>query len=124
VALTAEDRQVAREALRQSDEALAAACEIEFFIGGGPGGQHRNKTASAVRLRHVPSGVTVVATERRSQAQNRATALQRLRQRLLARSIVPKPRHKTAPSRAQKLKRLEEKRRTSERKASRRSPFD
>jgi ribosome-associated protein len=118
------DRQAARTALRKSDEALEAECELEFFIGSGPGGQHRNKTASAVRLRHPPSGVTVVATERRSQAQNRAVALDRLRARLLARAVKPKERRKTSPSRAEKAIRLDEKRRASERKASRRPPLD
>jgi protein subunit release factor B len=118
------ERQAARSALRKSDEALEAESELEFFIGGGPGGQHRNKTASAVRLRHTPTGITVLATERRSQAQNRAVALQRLRERLSARSVKPKERRKTAPSRAQKAKRLDAKRRTGERKAARRAPFD
>ena len=115
------DRQAARDALRKPDVALEADCEVEFFIGGGPGGQHRNKTASAVRLTHPPSGITVLATERRSQAQNRAVALKRLRARLLARSVKPKERRKTAPSRAQKMRRLEDKRHASERKESRRT---
>jgi ribosome-associated protein len=72
-------RQAARAALALDDEALLAACEVSTFVGGGPGGQHRNKTASAVRLVHPPTGVTVTATERRSQAQNRGTAIERLR---------------------------------------------
>jgi ribosome-associated protein len=118
------ERLAARTALRKSDQALEAECELEFFIGGGPGGQHRNKTASAVRLRHTPTGISVLATERRSQAQNRSVALARLRARLAARSAKPKERRKTAPSRAQKAKRLEEKRRTGQRKAARRAPLD
>ena len=71
-------RQEAAAALALDDEALLRACEVSTFVGGGPGGQHRNKTASAVRLVHLPTGVTVTATERRSQAQNRGTALERL----------------------------------------------
>ncbi|MBA9075340.1 peptide chain release factor H [Rufibacter quisquiliarum] len=56
----------------------------ESMRASGPGGQHVNKTESAVRARHVPSGVTVVASERRSQHQNKAEARQRLQEKLRA----------------------------------------
>jgi peptide chain release factor 2 len=52
---------------------------------GGPGGQHQNKVASAVRLRHVPSGIAVLCRTERSQHQNRATALRMLTAKLLER---------------------------------------
>ena len=45
---------------------------------GGPGGQHQNKTESAVRAVHVPSGLSIVAREERSQHRNKALALDRL----------------------------------------------
>jgi peptide chain release factor len=48
----------------------------------GPGGQHVNKTESAVRAKHLPSGITVVASERRSQHQNKAEALERLQEKV------------------------------------------
>ncbi len=64
-------------------ERLAEQCRWEAFRGSGPGGQKRNKTSSAVRVTHVPSGICVVASESRSQAQNKAAALQRLRRRLV-----------------------------------------
>jgi ribosome-associated protein len=124
VAVTEAERQAAIAALRRSDAELETECVVEFFIGGGPGGQHRNKTASAVRVKHVPTGVTALATERRSQAQNRSVALERLRDRLAARAVRPKPRRKTAPSRAQKERRLEAKRHASAIKARRRGPLD
>jgi protein subunit release factor B len=124
LALSEAERQAAMAALRKPDAALEADCELEFFIGGGPGGQHRNKTASAVRLHHPATGLTVLATERRSQAQNRAVALARLRERLASRAARPKERRKTAPSRSQKAQRLETKRRKSLKKASRRMPVD
>ncbi len=62
-----------------SDEALLRQCRLERFRVSGPGGQHRNKTDSAVRLTHKPTGVVGFASERRSQHQNRAAALARLR---------------------------------------------
>ncbi len=49
-----------------------------FILGGGPGGQKVNKTASTVRLTHRPTGVTVTAGSERSQALNRFLARRRL----------------------------------------------
>ncbi|HTN54342.1 MAG TPA: peptide chain release factor-like protein, partial [Anaeromyxobacter sp.] len=77
-----EVRAVARRALALPDDAFLAECEETFFVAGGPGGQHRNKTESGVRLLHRPTGILVTATERRSQLQNRTAALERLRERL------------------------------------------
>jgi protein subunit release factor B len=56
---------------------------IETYRSRGPGGQRKNKVETAVRLRHLPSGLTVVATEHRSQAENRRVAFERLRRRLM-----------------------------------------
>jgi len=106
--------------VRLPAEALLAECREEFFVGGGPGGQHRNKTASAVRLLHLPTGVLVTATERRSQAQNRAAALGRLRERLAALSFVPKVRRPTRATRGSQERRLAEKRQRARVKADRR----
>lgn len=62
-----------------NDIALAPAdVRFEAFAAGGPGGQHQNKTASAVRAVHLPSGLAVVAREDRSQHRNKAIALRRL----------------------------------------------
>jgi ribosome-associated protein len=113
-------RAAARRAAALDDEALAAECEESFFVGGGPGGQHRNKTESGVRLVHRPTGVVVTATERRSQAQNRGAALERLRARLAALGVRPKPRRPTRPTRGARERRLADKKQRSERKASRR----
>jgi hypothetical protein len=65
-----------------SDEQLLSQCEVDTYRASGPGGQKRNKTSSAVRLRHPPSGLRVIAEESRSQHENRARALRRLRQAL------------------------------------------
>jgi len=51
---------------------------LETLRAGGPGGQHQNKTESAVRAVHVPTGLAVVARQERSQARNKALALERL----------------------------------------------
>src|SRR5580704_9147515 len=65
-----------------SDAQLLAQCEVDTYRASGPGGQKRNKTSSAVRLRHPPSGLLVIAEESRSQHENKARALRRLRQAL------------------------------------------
>lgn len=52
--------------------------EWESFRGSGPGGQHKNKTSSCVRYRHIPTGITAESHESRSQAQNRRIAISRL----------------------------------------------
>ncbi len=96
--------------------------QITFFRGGGPGGQHRNKTETGVRILHPPSGIRVSATERRSQARNRELAFERLVLRLRARNKRRKPRVPTRKPRAADERRLTEKRRRSERKRKRRPP--
>src|SRR5437016_7421750 len=65
-----------------SDAQLLEQCEVDTYRASGPGGQKRNKTSSAVRIRHLPSGLIVIAEESRSQHENRARALRRLRQAL------------------------------------------
>jgi hypothetical protein len=65
-----------------SDAQLLAQCAVDTYRASGPGGQKRNKTSSAVRLRHLPTGLLVIAEESRSQHENRARALRRLRQAL------------------------------------------
>src|SRR5947209_15182188 len=63
-----------------TDAQLLAQCEVDTYRASGPGGQKRNKTSSAVRLRHEPTGLLVIAEESRSQHENKAKALRRLRQ--------------------------------------------
>ncbi len=68
--------------LRQADAELLRDCREERYRASGPGGQRRNKVETAVRLRHLPSGVVVQAEESRSLEENRTRALRRLRLRL------------------------------------------
>jgi hypothetical protein len=65
--------------LAATEEALLADCDVDTYRASGPGGQKRNKTSSAVRLRHRPSGLLVIAEESRSQHENKARCVSRLR---------------------------------------------
>lgn len=105
--------------LPEDDEALLAECDVSFFRSSGPGGQHKNKTMSSVRLHHRPSGLVVIGKRERSQKRNLEAALQRLRERIRRALEKPKPRKKTKPSKASRERRLEEKRRQARRKQER-----
>jgi protein subunit release factor A len=83
---------------------------VEFYRASGPGGQHRNTTDSAVRLRHLPTGIVVHASENRSQLRNREVAMERLRAALEKRNRVEKKRMATRVPKGQKLQRVAEKR--------------
>ncbi len=76
-------------------EALKKEVIIETYRSRGPGGQRKNKTETAVRLKHLPSGITAIATEHRTQGQNRNLAFQRLREKLLK---LNQPRKRRIPT--------------------------
>lgn len=90
---------------------LEKEVEIQTYRAGGPGGQHRNKADTAVRLHHPASGVTVTATERRSQSMNRELAFDRLIERLEKLNFRPKKRRPTKPTRGSKRRRVDAKKR-------------
>ncbi|VTS06549.1 peptide chain release factor family protein [Tuwongella immobilis] len=74
-----------------TDEQLLAQCDVDTYRASGPGGQHRNKTSSAVRLRHRASGLVVIAEESRSQHENRHQAIKRLRRAFFLEIRTPIP---------------------------------
>jgi protein subunit release factor A len=87
---------------------------VETFKSSGPGGQHKNKRETAVRIRHLPSGITVLATEHRSQARNKALALRRLELKVRALGRKRRPRIPTAIPSSYKEHILEAKRHRSQ----------
>lgn len=102
------------------DERLLAQCDVQVHRASGPGGQHRNKSETAVRLVHLPSAISAEGKDFRSRSQNLRAALERLREKLAARAYRPPPRRKTRPTRASAERRLEAKRRSAAKKAKRR----
>ena len=111
-------------ALPEHLEQLARDCEITAYRSSGPGGQKKNKTESSVRVVHLPTGITRIGTESRSQTRNREAALERVWTELQRRARKRKPRVPTKPTKAAKARRLDSKRRDSATKKLRRKDSD
>jgi hypothetical protein len=76
------DRLQRDRLLRLTDAELLRECHQELYKASGPGGQHRNKVTTALRLRHEAAGVHAQAEEGRSLQENRLRAVHRLRERI------------------------------------------
>src|SRR5258705_1392162 len=100
--------------LPESDEELLRECEVETFRSSGPGGQHVNKTESAVRLRHLPSGLVVTSQQERSQHRNKAICLEKLREKVNRMNYRPPKRVPTRVPGSVKRRTLEEKNRRAQ----------
>ena len=97
-------------------EKLKKQCRISTFRSSGPGGQHRNVTESAVRLKHLPTGIIVVGQSHRSQHRNLQDALERLALKLEEREKLERRKKRIATRKPAAVKRreVEEKRRRSD----------
>jgi protein subunit release factor B len=89
--------------------ALEREVAVEVYRASGPGGQHVNKTESALRLTHAPSGVVVAVQDTRSQHRNRELAFERLIERLAKLNHVPAKRVPTKPGKAARARRVDAK---------------
>ena len=105
-----------------SDEDLLKECNVDTFRAGGKGGQHLNKTESAVRMTHLPTGTVVSCQDERSQYQNKRKCLLQLREKLVAINYRPPKRIPTRKPRSAKEKILETKRKQSQKKQLRQKP--
>jgi len=108
--------------LPESDDDLLRECDVETFRSSGPGGQHVDKTESAVRLRHLPSGVVVTSQQERSQYRNKALCLQKLRKKIEKLNYRAPKRVPTRVPASVKNRTLEEKARRSQIKRLRTKP--
>ncbi len=101
-------------------EEVLKECHVTYFLSSGPGGQHRDRKRTAVRLEHLPTGIVTVSKKRRSREMNQREALERLIERIEERQKVRKPRILTRVPRKVREAILEEKKRRSQKKKLRR----
>lgn len=108
--------------LPSNDAELLQQCSVSAFRSGGKGGQHVNKTDSAVRLRHFPTGITVTCQRERSQYLNKRIAVERLRKKLETLFEKPLPRKATTIPEREKRKRRQIKKLVAYKKRMRKTP--
>jgi len=105
-----------------TNEELLKQCRIDTFRSSGKGGQHANKTDSAIRLTHLPTGTVVVCQDERSQFRNKDIALSRLRGKLKDLEKKRKKRISTRPTKTSNERRILSKKKHSEKKELRKKP--
>ena len=101
---------------------LLKECRVDTFRASGKGGQHVNKTESAVRLTHIPTGIVVTCQDERSQHRNKDIALNRLREKIETLNKKSKKRIKTKTPRSAHEKRIKAKKQRSDKKKNRQRP--
>ncbi len=103
---------------------LKKEVQIDYYKSSGPGGQHKNKTMSSVRMFHKPTGIRVIATESRSQIKNRELGFKRLQVKLIELNIEEKERIFTKKPKYVKEKILQNKKKRSQKKQTRKRVSD
>ena len=106
----------------ESDEELLKECNIDTYRAGGKGGQHVNKTESAVRITHLPTGTMATCQDERSQLRNKRKCMLQLRNKLEALNYKPPVRILTRKPKAVKEKILQDKKKQAEKKQLRQKP--
>ncbi len=101
---------------------LEKQVELSFYKSRGPGGQRKNKRETAVKIVHIPTGITARATESRSQSANRELAFERLVKKLENRARKKAPRVPTKKPFSVKLREKEKKEQQSRKKKDRGKP--
>jgi len=105
-----------------SDGKLLADCVVETYRSSGPGGQNVNRRETAVRIRHLPTGIVVTCQRERSQLRNKRIALEELRRRLEALAQPVRPRVPTSVPRGVRKQILADKKRRGLKKLLRKKP--
>jgi len=105
-----------------ANEELLKQCRVDTFRSSGKGGQHANKTDSAIRLTHLPTRIVVVCQDERSQFRNKEIAVNRLRKKLKSLEKKRKKRISTRPTTASNERRIISKKMRSEKKEMRKKP--
>ena len=108
--------------ISDSDDELLSECKVETFRSSGKGGQHANKTESAVRLTHIKSGIQVICQDERSQYLNKIKCIKALRIRIEKNNYMPPKRIRTKPTKGSIERRLLNKKHKSEKKKNRNKP--
>ena len=106
----------------RSDDKLLADCVVETFRSSGPGGQNVNTRDTAVRIRHLPTGIVVTCQRERSQLRNKRIALEELRRRLEALAQPARPRLPTRVPRGVRARGLKAKKQRGLKKLFRKKP--